>query len=345
MSAAVSRPGVAEAPLLRVEGLRTWFPVRAGVLQRPVAWVRAVDDVSFQVEAGQTLALVGESGCGKTTVGRSLLRLVEPQAGQVWFEGADLLALPRAALRPLRRRIQIVFQDPMASLDPRMRVRDLVAEGMQVHGIGASDAERTERVAALLQRVQIEPRQMWRYPHEFSGGQRQRICIARALALEPRLLICDEATSALDVSIQSQVLNLLRDLQQELGLAYLFITHDLGVVRYLADRVAVMYLGQIVEEGETEALFRAPQHPYTQALLAAVPSLDPARPAARAVVRGDVPSPSAPPPGCRFHTRCPYVFARCRSEAPPAYATPTGASRCFLLDPAEAMRARDGSRT
>ncbi|HVH20703.1 MAG TPA: ABC transporter ATP-binding protein [Myxococcota bacterium] len=345
MSAAVSRPGVAEAPLLRVEGLRTWFPVRAGVLQRPVAWVRAVDDVSFQVEAGQTLALVGESGCGKTTVGRSLLRLVEPQAGQVWFEGADLLALPRAALRPLRRRIQIVFQDPMASLDPRMRVRDLVAEGMQVHGIGASDAERTERVAALLQRVQIEPRQMWRYPHEFSGGQRQRICIARALALEPRLLICDEATSALDVSIQSQVLNLLRDLQQELGLAYLFITHDLGVVRYLADRVAVMYLGQIVEEGETEALFRAPQHPYTQALLAAVPSLDPARQAARAVVRGDVPSPSAPPPGCRFHTRCPYVFARCRSEAPPAYATPTGASRCFLLDPAEAMRARDGSRT
>ena len=345
MSAAVSRPGVAEAPLLRVEGLRTWFPVRAGVLQRPVAWVRAVDDVSFQVEAGQTLALVGESGCGKTTVGRSLLRLVEPQAGQVWFEGADLLALPRAALRPLRRRIQIVFQDPMASLDPRMRVRDLVAEGMQVHGIGASDAERTERVAALLQRVQIEPRQMWRYPHEFSGGQRQRICIARALALEPRLLICDEATSALDVSIQSQVLNLLRDLQQELGLAYLFITHDLGVVRYLADRVAVMYLGQIVEEGETEALFRAPQHPYTQALLAAVPSLDPARQAARAVVRGDVPSPSAPPPGCRFHTRCPYVFARCRSEAPPAYATPTGASRCFLLDPAEAMRPRDGSRT
>jgi len=345
VSAAVSRPGVAEAPLLRVEGLRTWFPVRAGVLQRPVAWVRAVDDVSFQVEAGQTLALVGESGCGKTTVGRSLLRLVEPQAGQVWFEGADLLALPRAELRPLRRRIQIVFQDPMASLDPRMRVRDLVAEGMQVHGIGASDAERTERVAALLQRVQIEPRQMWRYPHEFSGGQRQRICIARALALEPRLLICDEATSALDVSIQSQVLNLLRDLQQELGLAYLFITHDLGVVRYLADRVAVMYLGQIVEEGETEALFRAPQHPYTQALLAAVPSLDPARQAARAVVRGDVPSPSAPPPGCRFHTRCPYVFARCRSEAPPAYATPTGASRCFLLDPAEAMRARDGSRT
>jgi oligopeptide/dipeptide ABC transporter ATP-binding protein len=325
-------------------GLRTWFPVRAGILQRPAAWVRAVDDVSFQVDAGRTLALVGESGCGKTTVGRSLLRLVEPQAGQVWFEGADLLSLPRAELRPLRRRIQIVFQDPMASLDPRMRVRDLVAEGMQVHGIGANEPERTERVAAHLQRVQIDPRQMWRYPHEFSGGQRQRIGIARALAVEPRLLVCDEATSALDVSIQSQVLNLLRDLQQELGLTYLFITHDLGVVRYLADRVAVMYLGQIVEEAETEALFRAPQHPYTQALLAAVPSLDPARQGARAVVRGDVPSPAAPPPGCRFHTRCPRVFARCKVEAPPMYAGPSGTSRCFLSDPAEAGRARGGDR-
>ena len=341
MRAAATRAGVdpptrAEvAPILRVEGLRTWFPVRAGVLQRPAAWVRAVDDVSFEIEAGRTLALVGESGCGKTTVGRSLLRLVEPQAGRVFFEGQDLLALPRAALRPLRRRLQIVFQDPMASLDPRMRVRDLVAEGMQVHGIGADEAERTERVAQILRRVQIDPRHMVRYPHEFSGGQRQRICIARALAVEPRLLICDEATSALDVSIQSQVLNLLRDLQHELGLTYLFITHDLGVVRYLADRVAVMYLGQIVEQGETEALFRAPQHPYTQALLAAVPSLDPSRRSAAAVVRGDVPSPAAPPPGCRFHTRCPRVFDRCRVEPPASYATPTGESRCFLSDPAE----------
>jgi oligopeptide/dipeptide ABC transporter ATP-binding protein len=338
---AATRPGVADAPLLRVGGLRTWFPIRAGILQRPVAWVRAVDDVSFEVEAGKTLALVGESGCGKTTVGRSLLRLVEPQAGQVWFEGTDLLTLPRDALRPLRRRLQIVFQDPMASLDPRMRVRDLVAEGMAVHGIGANEAERTERVAALLQRVQIDPRHMGRYPHEFSGGQRQRIGIARALAVEPRLLICDEATSALDVSIQSQVLNLLRDLQQELGLTYLFITHDLGVVRYLADRVAVMYLGQIVEQGETEALFRAPQHPYTEALLAAVPSLDPAARRARAAVRGDVPSPAAPPPGCRFHTRCPYAFARCREEVPQDYATPTGAASCFRLDPAGSARASE----
>jgi oligopeptide/dipeptide ABC transporter ATP-binding protein len=319
-------------PLLRVEGLRTWFPVRSGILQRPVAWVRAVDDVSFQIEAGRTLALVGESGCGKTTVGRSLLRLVEPQAGQVWFEGSDLLALPRGELRPLRRKLQIVFQDPMASLDPRMRVREIVAEGMKAFGIGANEAERTERVARLLQRVNLDPREMSRYPHEFSGGQRQRIGIARALAVEPQLIVCDEATSALDVSIQSQILNLLRDLQQELGLAYLFITHDLGVVRYLVDRVAVMYLGQIVEQGETEAIFRTPQHPYTQALLAAVPSFDPARRRAARGIAGDVPSPSAPPSGCRFHPRCPEAFERCSREEPPLYPVAGGASRCFLSE-------------
>jgi peptide/nickel transport system ATP-binding protein len=220
-----------------------------------------------------------------------------------------------------------------------MRVRDIVAEGMRAFGIGASEPERTERVAALMQRVQLDPRQMWRYPHEFSGGQRQRIGIARALAVEPRLIVCDEATSALDVSIQSQILNLLRDLQQELGLAYLFITHDLGVVRYLADRVAVMYLGQIVEQGETEALFREPQHPYSQALLSAVPSYDPSRRRAARGISGDVPSPSAPPPGCRFHTRCPKVFGRCPRELPALYPTPTGVSRCFLQDPAEREKA------
>ena len=330
MTAAPTPRSVASEPLLRVRGLRTWFPVRAGVLQRPVAWVRAVDDVSFDIEAGRTLALVGESGCGKTTVGRSLLRLVQPQAGEVWFEGDELLGLSRAALWPRRRRLQIVFQDPMASLDPRMRVRDLVAEGMQAFGIGADEAERTERVAQMLLRVQLDPGQMWRFPHEFSGGQRQRICLARALVLEPRLLVCDEATSALDVSIQSQMLNLLRDLQQEFGLAYLFITHDLGVVRYLADRVAVMYLGQIVEEADTEQLFAAPQHPYTQALLASVPSVDPARRTAAAHVRGDVPSPAAPPSGCRFHTRCPRIFERCDREAPDLYPVPSGVSRCFL---------------
>ena len=323
----------ATEPLLRVEGLRTWFAVRAGVLQRPVAWVRAVDDVSFAIERGRTLALVGESGCGKTTVGRSLLRLVEPQAGRVLFEGADLLQLDADALHPYRRAMQIVFQDPLGSLDPRMRVRDAVAEGMQSFGIGASEAERTQRVAALFERVQLDPAGIWRYPHEFSGGQRQRICIARALAVGPRLLVCDEATSALDDSIQAQILNLLRDLQDELGLAYLFITHDLGVVRHLADRVAVMYLGQIVEEGETERIFRDPRHPYTRGLLAAVPSVDPARRGVRARVRGDVPSPARPPPGCRFHPRCPEVFERCPREDPPLYPVEGGVSRCFLCDP------------
>src|SRR5690606_18009676 len=265
-------------PLLEVRGLRTWFPIRAGVLQRPVAWVRAVDGVDLEVPAGRTVALVGESGCGKTTVGRSILRLVEPRAGRVRFDGVDLLRLSRAALRPYRRALQIVFQDPMAALDPRMRVGEAVAEGMHAFGIGKDGAERRERAAALLRRVGLDPALLGRYPHELSGGQRQRVCIARALAVEPRLVVCDESVSALDVSVQAQILNLLRDLQDELGLAYLFITHDLGVVRHLAHRVAVMYLGQIVEEGPTERLFEDPRHPYTRALLAAVPSLDPDAP-------------------------------------------------------------------
>ena len=328
----MSRPG--GQTLLRVEDLRTWFPIRAGVLQRSVGWVRAVDGVDLEIPAGRTLALVGESGCGKSTVGRSLLRLVEPRSGRLLFDGVDLLSLSPGALRPYRRAMQIVFQDPTASLDPRMTVRDAIAEGMHAFGIGANEAERTERVAALLTRVQLDADQMWRYPHEFSGGQRQRLCIARALAVEPRLVICDEATSALDVSIQAQILNLLSDLQQELGLAYLFITHDLGVVRYLADRVAVMYLGQIVEEGDTERIFDDPQHPYTRGLLAAVPSADPGKRGIVARVRGDVPSPSHPPAGCRFHPRCPDVFARCDREAPPLYPVADGDSRCFLQDPA-----------
>jgi peptide/nickel transport system ATP-binding protein len=323
----------AGAPLLRVEGLCTWFAVRAGLLRRPIAWVRAVDGVDLEVPAGRTVALVGESGCGKTTVGRSILRLERPLAGQVLFEGVDLLALPAAAMRPYRRHMQIIFQDPMASLDPRMRAGDAVAEGMVTFGIGGGEAERSERAAELFRRVRLDPALMDRYPHEFSGGQRQRIAIARALAVEPRLVVCDESVSALDVSIQAQILNLLRELQEELGLAYLFITHDLSVVRYLADRVSVMYLGQIVEEGPTARVFEDPQHPYTRGLIAAVPSVDPARRSVAVRVRGDVPSPAAPPSGCRFHTRCPEVFERCPREAPPLYPVRDGRSRCFLLDP------------
>jgi len=322
----VSGPGA----LLRVEGLRTWFPIRRGMLQHTVGWVRAVDDVSFEVVSGRTLALVGESGCGKTTVGLSILRLVDPQAGRVLFDGDDLAALSDQEMRARRRAIQIVFQDPLGSLDPRMRVRDAIAEGMQSFGIGASESERTDRVAALLERVQLDPRQMWRYPHEFSGGQRQRLCIARALAVEPRLVICDEAVSALDVSIQAQILNLLGELQEDLGLTYLFITHDLSVVRYLADEVAVMYLGQIVEQGGTERIFEAPQHPYTRGLLAAVPSADPQRRSTAVRVLGDVPSPANPPAGCRFHTRCPEAFDRCSEEAPDLFTVEGGRSRCFL---------------
>jgi oligopeptide/dipeptide ABC transporter ATP-binding protein len=325
--------GSGSEALLRVEGLRTWFPIRAGLLQRTVGYVRAVDDVDFEIAPGETLALVGESGCGKTTVGRALLRLVESQAGRIAFDGVDLLSLSRSEMHRYRSEIQIVFQDPMASLDPRMRVRDAIAEGMQAFDIGANEAERSERVAALLERVQLDPIQMSRYPHEFSGGQRQRLCIARALAVEPRLIICDEATSALDVSIQAQILNLLSDLREEFGLTYLFITHDLGVVRYLADRVAVMYVGQIVEQGPTERIFDQPAHPYTQGLLAAIPSTDPERRSLAPQVRGDVPSPSNPPPGCRFHPRCPRAFDRCSREMPAVYPIDSGTSRCFLSQP------------
>ncbi len=317
-------------PLLRVSGLRTWYPIQQGLMQRTVGWVQAATDVGFTIAPGETLALVGESGCGKSTVGRSILRLEQPQEGEVLFEGRDLLALDADAVRAVRQRIQIIFQDPMASLDPRMRIRDQIAEGMQSFGIGADEGERTDRVAALLERVQLDAAAMDRYPHEFSGGQRQRICIARALAVEPRLIVCDESVSALDVSIQAQILNLLRELQDEFGLSYLFITHDLSVVKYLAHEVAVMYLGEIVEQGPTERIFEAPAHPYTQGLLAAIPSIDPTRRGAAPPVLGDVPSPSNPPPGCHFHTRCNRVMDRCRAEAPTLVSIEGGASRCFL---------------
>ena len=321
--------------LLRVEGLRTWYPIKKGLLRKTVGHVKAVDGVSLEIEAGKTLALVGESGCGKTTAGRSILCLENPHAGAVWYEGTNLLSLSRKELHPYRQKLQFVFQDPMASLDPRMRVREIIAEGMKSFGIGKTQQERTARVGQLLERVQLNPDHMWRYPHEFSGGQRQRIGIARALATEPKLLICDEAVSALDVSIQAQILNLLRDLQEELGLAYLFITHDLGVVKYLAHDVAVMYLGRVVESGKTERIFDSPQHPYTKGLLAAIPSVDPDRRTEAPPVTGDVPSPSDPPPGCHFHTRCPVAFDRCSQETPELapFAAATGVgerSRCFL---------------
>ena len=262
-------------PLLSVQQLRTWFPIRQGVFKRVVGHVRAVDDVSFQVERGKTLALAGESGCGKTTVGRSILRLVPAQAGRVIFEGRDLLALPEAELRAVRRNVQMVFQDPMTSLNPRMRVLDLVAEGIDAFGLAESREQRRALVIAALDKVQLSEEHLRRFPHEFSGGQRQRLGIARALAVGPKLLICDEAVSALDVSIQAQILNLLGQLQRDLGLAYLFITHDMSVVRHLADDVAVMHLGKIVEQAPTAQLFDAPQHPYSRTLLSAVPSADP----------------------------------------------------------------------
>jgi oligopeptide/dipeptide ABC transporter ATP-binding protein len=311
---------VDNGPLLDVRNLKKYFPVRKGVFGRTAAWVKAVDDVSFTVGRGETLGLVGESGCGKTTCGRAILRLIEPTAGVIRFEDRPVLGLKGEALRALRREMQIIFQDPYGSLNPRMTVGAIVGEGLSVHRMG-SRADRQARVAELLEQVGLAPEHVNRYPHEFSGGQRQRIGVARALAVDPKFIVCDEPVSALDVSIQAQIVNLLTELRSKLNLAYLFISHDLSVVEYISDRVAVMYLGEIVETSPTEALFRNPLHPYTQALLAAVPEMDPDTKRKRILLEGDVPTPLNPPSGCRFHPRCAVakrlgILDRCRAEAP-----------------------------
>ena len=303
--------------LLEVHNLKVHFPVKRGMFRPAQEFVRAVDDVSLAIAPGETLGLVGESGCGKTTLGRAIVRLVEPTAGTVSLEGTNLTGLSGSALRAQRRKIQMIFQDPYGSLNPRMTVEDIVGEALDIHELAKGQAARRERVAELLQAVGLDATYAQRYPHEFSGGQRQRIGIARALAVEPRLIVCDEPVSALDVSVQAQIINLLQDLQQQNGLAYLFIAHDLAVVEHISRCVMVMYLGKIVELAAAKTIIGSPKHPYTQALISAVPVVDPDAKRQRIVLPGDVPSPIHPPPGCPFHPRCPVAEARCQSEIPP----------------------------
>jgi peptide/nickel transport system ATP-binding protein/oligopeptide transport system ATP-binding protein len=326
--------------LLEVEGLVKHFVAERSLFGRPQSFVKAVDGVSFSVDAGKTLALVGESGCGKSTVSRLVLRLIEPDAGTVRFDGRDLLGLDTNELRAFRRQAQIIFQDPYASLNPRMTVGQILTEPLALHDLVPA-ARCGERVAELLRLVGLDPRLSRRYPHEFSGGQRQRIAIARALAVEPKLIICDEPVSALDVSIRAQILNLLRELQDRLGLAYIFVSHDLAVVKHIADRVAVMNLGRIVETAQAEALFAAPHHPYSRALLSAIPLPQPHAKRATILLEGEMPSALNPPAGCRFHTRCPFAIERCRSEAPQLLADGSGhAAACHRvaeLPPADAI--------
>ena len=310
--------------LLQVRDLKVHFPVQHGLFSRVRAQVKAVDGISFSLAPGETLGLVGESGCGKTTLGRAVVRLIEPTSGSVLFEGEDLTKLEGAALRSRRRGFQMIFQDPFGSLNPRMTVEQIVGEALEIHRLAAGEEARRKRIAELLDAVGLSATHAQRYPHEFSGGQRQRIGIARALAVEPKLIVCDEPVSALDVSVQAQIINLLQDLQRERGIAYLFVAHDLAVVEHISRRVMVMYLGQVAELADAKAIVREPKHPYTQALISAIPVVDPASKRQRIMLPGDVPSPLHPPAGCPFHTRCPVAEAQCRTEKPALREVATG---------------------
>jgi len=323
---------VPDNKLVKVENLKKYYTITAGLLARQVAEVKAVDGVSFHITEGETLGLVGESGCGKSTLGKTILRLEEPTAGKVFYRGDDILKLDKKRLKALRKEAQMIFQDPQSSLDPRMTVGDSVGEALLIHGM-KREADRIEKAAELLRRVGLEPEHAARYPHELSGGQKQRVGIARALAVEPRLIVADEPVSALDVSVQAQILNLLMDLQDEFGLAYLFIAHDLAVMGHVSNRIAVMYLGQIVELADRAEIFSRPLHPYTEALLSAATAPDPHQKRQRAVLQGDVPSPVNPPQGCRFHTRCPRVMLICPQEQPELKSLDTGhLVSCHLYD-------------